>query len=65
MKPTVGGGDGVRYFGVLCYGEWADLGVTHLSVRTDESRSSASGPPKTVDEHVTLLEAYARAVPLG
>jgi probable F420-dependent oxidoreductase len=51
--------------------EWADLGVTHLSLRTDESRNNAltaanpgggQGPLKNVDEHVALLTAYAEAV---
>ncbi len=45
-------------------GEWAELGVTHLSLRTDESRASGSqGDQRTIDEHLALLEAYASAVP--
>ncbi len=43
-------------------GEWAELGVTHLSLRTDESRSAQWGEAKTVDQHVALLTAYADAV---
>lgn len=42
--------------------EWAELGVTHLSIRTDESRAGALGDARTVDEHVALLESYADAV---
>lgn len=48
--------------------EWADLGVTHLSLRTDESRNAAAGsavaPPRTTDEHIALLTSYAEAVPV-
>jgi probable F420-dependent oxidoreductase len=46
--------------------EWADLGVTHLSLRTDESRNNnvggQLGPARTVDEHIALLTAYADMV---
>lgn len=46
--------------------EWASLGVTHLSLRTDESRNNVAGgelgAPKTADEHIELLAAYAEAV---
>ncbi len=49
--------------------QWAELGVSHLSLRTDESRSNLTGgepgPPRTVDEHIELLTAYAEAVDLG
>lgn len=45
--------------------EYASLGVTHLSLRTDESRQVALGPPRTLAEHLDLLERYAAAVPLG
>ena len=46
--------------------QWAELGVTHLSLRTDESRNEVvggvRGSPLTVDEHIALLTAYADAV---
>ena len=45
--------------------EWDSIGVTHLSLRTDESRSAEAGPAKTVDEHIELLTAYAGEVELG
>jgi probable F420-dependent oxidoreductase len=45
--------------------EWAGLGVTHLSLRTDESRMVAEGPPRSLDEHIALLTAYAEAVDLA
>ena len=45
---------------------WSALGVTHLSLRTDESRNNetggALGEPKTADEHIELLASYAEAV---
>ncbi|MFT7599686.1 MAG: putative F420-dependent oxidoreductase [Acidimicrobiales bacterium] len=48
--------------------EWADLGVTHLSLRTDESRNNTMGgelgQPKTVAEHLALLTTYAEALGL-
>jgi probable F420-dependent oxidoreductase len=43
--------------------EWASLGVTHLSLRTDESRASGPQQPRSVDEHIELLRRYAEAVP--
>ena len=44
--------------------EWATLGVTHLSLRTDESRRDLPTQPRTVDEHIELLTRYAEAVTL-
>jgi probable F420-dependent oxidoreductase len=39
---------------------WGELGVTHLSLRTDESRNNQTpGPGRTVDEHIELLTRYA------
>lgn len=45
--------------------EWASLGVTHLSLRTDESRRDLPTAPRTIDQHIELLERYADAVDLG
>lgn len=49
--------------------EWESLGVTHLSLRTDESRNEVMGgvlaTPRTVDEHIALLAAYAEATGLS
>lgn len=42
--------------------EWGKLGVTHISLRTDESRLAEVGPPRTVDQHIALLAAYAESV---
>ena len=43
--------------------EWSRLGVTHLSLRTDESRNdSAKGGERTIDEHIALLNAYSEAL---
>ena len=42
---------------------WANLGVTHLSLRTDESRRDQPVTPRSVDEHLSLLRRYAEAVP--
>lgn len=42
--------------------EWKELGVTHLSLRTDESRMVAAGPPRTLDKHIELLTRYASAL---
>jgi len=42
---------------------WADLGVTHISLRTDESRRDQPVRPSTVDLHIDLLTRYAEAVP--
>ncbi len=42
--------------------EWAELGVTHLSLRTDESRRDQPVTAKSVDEHIDLLQRYADAV---
>lgn len=44
--------------------EWDTLGVTHLSLRTDESRLGEMGPARSLDEHLDLMERYARAVGL-
>lgn len=43
--------------------EWASLGVTHLSLRTDESRRDNYGAVKNVDEHIAVLAHYAQIVP--
>ena len=45
--------------------EWQALGVTHLSLRTDESRLNEMGPARTLDEHIELMARYAEAVGLG
>lgn len=45
--------------------EWASLGATHLSLRTDESRRDVTGAPRTVDEHLAILQRYAAAVDLS
>ncbi|MCC6437474.1 MAG: TIGR03619 family F420-dependent LLM class oxidoreductase [Acidimicrobiales bacterium] len=42
---------------------WAELGVTHLSLRTDESRRDQPVRPRSIDEHIDLLARYAAAVP--
>lgn len=45
--------------------EWAELGVTHLSVRTDESRLAdpwEQSMARPADYHINLLEAYAEAI---
>jgi probable F420-dependent oxidoreductase len=42
---------------------WADLGVTHISLRTDESRRDQPVRPSSVDLHIDLLTRYAEAVP--
>ncbi|MGD9751049.1 MAG: TIGR03619 family F420-dependent LLM class oxidoreductase [Acidimicrobiia bacterium] len=42
---------------------WAELGVTHLSLRTDESRRDQPVQPRSLDEHLDLLRRYAEAVP--
>lgn len=42
--------------------EWAELGVTHLSLRTDENRREAQGPVKSVDEHLDVLHRYRDAL---
>mgnify|MGYP003335279295 CR=1 FL=1 len=42
---------------------WADLGVTHISLRTDESRRDQPVRPSSVDLHIDLLTRYAAAVP--
>ena len=43
--------------------EWAELGVTHLSLRTDESRNNqVPGPGRSVDEHIELLTRYQAAL---
>lgn len=42
---------------------WAELGVTHLSLRTDESRRDQPVRPRPVEEHIELLRRYAEAVP--
>jgi probable F420-dependent oxidoreductase len=43
--------------------EWSKLGVSHLSLRTDESRAAGPVQPRSVDEHIGLLNRYAEAVP--
>ena len=43
--------------------EWGRLGVTHISLRTDESRRDQPVRPSTVDLHIDLLTRYAEAVP--
>ena len=42
--------------------EWASLGVTHLSLRTDESRRDQPVTPRSVDEHIELMTRYAEVV---
>lgn len=42
--------------------EWSSLGVTHLSLRTDESRRDLPVSPRSVDEHIDLLTRYADAL---
>jgi probable F420-dependent oxidoreductase len=42
--------------------EWASLGVTHLSLRTDESRRDLPVSPRSIDEHINLMTRYAEAV---
>lgn len=45
--------------------EWADLGVTHLSLRTDESRLAEAwdqSKARPVDYHIDLLATYAEAI---
>ncbi len=44
---------------------WAELGVTHLSLRTDESRLSERWDPsqsRSADYHIDLLASYAEAI---
>lgn len=41
---------------------WTELGVTHLSLRTDESRRDQPVVTRSADEHITLLRRYAEAV---
>lgn len=44
---------------------WAELGVTHLSLRTDESRLSERWDPsqsRSADYHIGLLASYAEAI---
>jgi hypothetical protein len=41
---------------------WAELGATHLSLRTDESRMASVAPPRSVDGHIELLRRYATTV---
>jgi len=43
---------------------WAELGVTHLSLRTDESRRDQPVRPSSVDLHIDLMARYAEAVGL-
>ena len=45
--------------------EWAELGVTHLSLRTDEWRRDMPKVTQPVEAHIELLRRYAEAVDLG
>ncbi|MDG2113794.1 MAG: TIGR03619 family F420-dependent LLM class oxidoreductase [Actinomycetota bacterium] len=43
--------------------EWKALGVTHLSLRTDESRNNQPpGNERSLDEHIALLSSYQEAL---
>lgn len=41
---------------------WAELGVTHLSLRTDESRRDQPVRTTNAETHIALLQRYAEAV---